>query len=181
MGAEVVPGMAWAKAFLESKGAIFRCVEHEAVTKPVDSARVRGVQLHQIAKALVYLVDGKPLLVVLPGDLEVDELKLRKASGAKEVKLASPADVKKHTGCEVGLVPPVITGIGKIVDKALLGNEEVSFNAGIATAGIIICGRAEYRVLPDLPGSPRQQACAKRKGIVVRGQGCSCARLQGQQ
>jgi aspartyl-tRNA(Asn)/glutamyl-tRNA(Gln) amidotransferase subunit B len=46
--------------------------------------------------------------------------------------------VKQHTGCVVGLVPPTIPGIRKIIDKGLFQNQEVSFNAGIATAGIII-------------------------------------------
>jgi len=149
MGSEVIEGMAWTKPFLEGKGAIFRFVEHEAVTKPVDSARVRGVQLHQIAKALVYMADGKPLLVVLPGDTEVDESKLSKAAGAHEVRLAGPGEVKDHTGCPVGLVPPLITGIRKIVDKSLLDNEEVSFNAGIATAGIIIKTKELLSLLGD--------------------------------
>ncbi len=135
---EVVEGKAWVKDFLEKRKTPFKFVEHEAVTRPVDSARVRGVELRQIAKALVYIADNTPLLAILPGDKDIDEAKLRKAVGAKLLRFAAPVEVKSYTGCVVGLVPPTIPGIKKVVDENLLQNEEVSFNAGIATAGIII-------------------------------------------
>ena len=135
---EVVEGKAWVKDFLEKRNIEFKFVEHEPVKKPVDSARVRGVSLKQIAKALVYIVDGKPLLAILSGGQQVDESKLLKAVDAKRIRFAGPAEVKQHTGCQVGLVPPLIPEIRKVVDRSLLENKEVSFNAGIATAGIII-------------------------------------------
>lgn len=126
------------KGWLEGKGLQFRFLEHAPARKPVDSARVRGVQLRQIAKTLLYIVDGKPLLVVLSGDRSVDEKRLVQIANAKLVRLASSEEVEKHTGCVVGLVPPVIDGVKKIFDKPLFSNNEISFNAGIETAGIII-------------------------------------------
>jgi aspartyl-tRNA(Asn)/glutamyl-tRNA(Gln) amidotransferase subunit B len=129
---------AWVKGLLEKKGIEFRFLEHEAVTKPVDSARARGVELKQIAKALLYMVDGRPVLVVLPGDKQVNEGKLLKFCKAKRIRSAASVEVKHHTGCAVGLVPPLVEGVRKIVDKSLLENKEVSFNAGVATAGIIM-------------------------------------------
>jgi len=140
---------AWVKDYLGKKKARFKFLEHEAVTKPVDSARVRNVQLKQIAKALVYMADGKAALAILSGDREVDENKLRLALDAERIRFAGSAEVKAHTGCEVGLVPPVIEKIPKIIDKKLLENEFVSFNAGIATAGIIIGVKELLKVLDN--------------------------------
>ncbi len=129
---------AWVKGYLEKKKANFRFVEHEAVLKPVDSAKARKVSLSQIAKALLYIADDVPVLFFLPGDMHVDEDTAKKSIGAKQLRLAEKNEVKKHTNCEVGLVPPTIEKIRKIIDPSLFVNREVSFNAGIPTAGIII-------------------------------------------
>jgi len=159
---EIVEGKAWVKDFLEKRNIPFRLVEHEPVKKPVDSARVRGVALRQIAKALVYMADEKPLLVVLPGSEEADEEKLRSATGAKSLRMASHEEVKCHTGCAVGLVPPVIPGIKKIIDRDLFQNQEVSFNAGIATAGIIIKSNDLLKALDNY-----KELDISRKGVMI--------------
>ncbi len=130
---------AWVKEYLEKKGVQFEYVEHRPVTKPVDSAAVRGVELKQIAKALVYIYDEKmPVLLILSGDKKVDEKKLGECLNAGFLRMATPEEVKEHTSCVVGLVPPTIEKIRKIIDVDLLKSEIVSFNAGIATGGIKI-------------------------------------------
>jgi aspartyl-tRNA(Asn)/glutamyl-tRNA(Gln) amidotransferase subunit B len=158
----VVEGTPWAKDFLEKRKIPFTFVEHEAATKPVDSAKARGVEPRQIAKALVYLADGKPLLAVLPGSEEVDEERLRAAIGAKSLRMASPEEVKEHTGCVVGLVPPTIPCIRKIIDTGLSQNQVVSFNAGIATAGIIMKPNEMLRALDNY-----EELGISRKGVMV--------------
>jgi aspartyl-tRNA(Asn)/glutamyl-tRNA(Gln) amidotransferase subunit B len=139
----------WVKEYLEKKKVNFTFVEHEPAYKPVDSARLRNVSLQQIAKALLYIIGKEPVLLILPGDLTVDDEKLKKLFKADEVKLASEEQVKKFTSCIVGLVPPTIEKIKKIIDSALLINREVSFNAGIATAGIIISKDDLLKVLDN--------------------------------
>lgn len=162
MTGEIIEGTPWVKGFLEKRKIPFRLVEHEPATKPVDSARVRNVALRQIAKALVYLADGKPLLAILPGNEEADEEKLKAAAGAKSLRMASPDEVKQHTGCIVGLVPPVIPDIRKIIEKGLSQNNEVSFNAGIATAGIIIKFSDLLKAIDNY-----EEAVISKKGIMI--------------
>jgi aspartyl-tRNA(Asn)/glutamyl-tRNA(Gln) amidotransferase subunit B len=139
----------WVKEYLEKKKVSFKFVEHEPAYKPVDSARFRNVSLQQIAKALLYIVDKEPILFVLPGDLTVDEEKIKKMFKTEEVKLASEEQVKKYTNCVVGLVPPTIEKIKKVIDSSLMINKSVSFNAGIATAGIIIPKEELLKVLDN--------------------------------
>jgi aspartyl-tRNA(Asn)/glutamyl-tRNA(Gln) amidotransferase subunit B len=143
-------GEPWVKEYLEKKAVDFTYVEHNPVTKPVDSAKARGVELKQIAKALLYVYDKKnPVLVILSGDRKVDETKLKQALDSSYVELATPDEVKKHTSCVVGLVPPTIDGVKKIIDKRLLENDILSFNAGSSTAGIKISKDELLKVLDD--------------------------------
>ncbi|MEI7961605.1 MAG: Asp-tRNA(Asn)/Glu-tRNA(Gln) amidotransferase subunit GatB [archaeon] len=128
----------WVKEYLEGEGVKFEFVEHAAVTRPIDSARVRGVNVNQIAKALVYVADDKPILFILSGDRKLDEAKAIVALNGESLRIATKDEVKEFTNCLVGLVPPVIKGIKKIIDNKLLSNDILSFNAGAPTAGIKI-------------------------------------------
>jgi aspartyl-tRNA(Asn)/glutamyl-tRNA(Gln) amidotransferase subunit B len=139
----------WVKDYLESKGINFVFVEHEAVTRPIDSAKVRNVQIFQIAKALVCVVDSKPVLFVLSGDRKLDENKALAVLNASSIKMASKEEVKEYTNCVVGLVPPTIEKIKKVIDKRLLENELLSFNAGSQTAGIKIQREELLKVLDN--------------------------------
>jgi prolyl-tRNA synthetase len=58
-------------------------------------------------KTLVYLADKKPVVVLVRGDREVNEIKLKKALGATDVALASDAGVREVTGAAVGYAGPV--------------------------------------------------------------------------
>jgi len=129
---------AWVKEYLEKKTVDFEFVEHEYVTRPINSAKARGVNISQIAKALVYICDDEPVVFVLPGDRKLDENKAKKVLSCFALKMATPDEVLSATKCVVGLVPPLIDGVKKVVDKKLLENDLLSFNAGIATAGIKI-------------------------------------------
>lgn len=84
----------------------FKFKEH---TMTVDAAvRRLGVSREKIIKSILFIDDsGLPVLGIVTGDKRVSEKKLAKACGAKRIRRASPAEVKKFTGYEVGAVPPV--------------------------------------------------------------------------
>jgi len=142
---------AWVKDFLEKKGfgSKFEFVEHGPVTRPVNSAKARGVEVKQIAKALVYVCDNVSVLFVLPGDRKLDDQKAMLSLNCSSLRMANFEEVQKFTGCVVGLVPPLIEGIKKVVDTRLLENEILSFNAGIKTAGIKIEKKEFLKVLDN--------------------------------
>ena len=48
-----------------------------------------------LVKTLVYLADGKPVAVLVRGDHDVNEIKLKKALGADELVLAADAEVEE--------------------------------------------------------------------------------------
>jgi len=73
------------------------------------AAEALGVDVDQIVKSVVFLVDDKPFLVYGCGTRRVDFRKLaqRLNVSRKRVKLADAAQVLDLTGYAVGTVPPV--------------------------------------------------------------------------
>lgn len=69
-------------------------------------------------KSLVYLAGGAPVLAVVRGDHEVNEVRLARALGVDEVFLAAEPDVKKATGAAVGFAGPVGFAGKVVVDRA---------------------------------------------------------------
>src|SRR6188768_2755244 len=61
----------------------------------------------KLVKTLIYLADGKPVAVLVRGDRDVNEIKVKKALGANQVVLATDAAVKEVTGAPVGFAGPV--------------------------------------------------------------------------
>jgi Cys-tRNA(Pro) deacylase len=97
-----------------------------------DAARATGCTLGQIVKSLVFLCDGRSLLVMVPGDRRADPSKVAAAGGCSRAKVAGPEDVERATGFEPGAVAPfplpAIEGV--FVDHALLAHDVVWVGAG---------------------------------------------------
>jgi prolyl-tRNA synthetase len=77
------------------------------------------VQPQDIAKTLIYETDQGPVAVLIRGDHEVNEVKVRNLLGATELLLAGPARVKELTGAEVGFAGPLGLTIPVYADQAV--------------------------------------------------------------
>ncbi len=75
----------------------------------------------RFVKTLIYVVDGKPAAVLVPGDRDLNEHKLKRLLGAKKVELADEATIQKVTGAPVGFAGPVGLAIPVYADQALKG------------------------------------------------------------
>jgi prolyl-tRNA synthetase len=62
---------------------------------------------HQMLKTLIYSADDKPIAVLIRGDHEANENKIRRAVGAKKLALAENDVVERVTGAPVGFAGPV--------------------------------------------------------------------------
>ena len=71
------------------------------------AAEALGVEVGQIVKSVVFLADGKPVLVLMSGDMNVDTKKFRNLLGAKKVRIADAETVVAVTGYPIGAVPPM--------------------------------------------------------------------------
>lgn len=66
-----------------------------------------GQKNETFVKSLVYAVDGSMVMVCVPGDRDVNEVKLKRFLGAKSLALAAPGEVLEATGAKAGFVGPV--------------------------------------------------------------------------
>jgi len=73
----------------------------------------------EIVKTLIYETDQGPVAVLLRGDHEVNEVKLKNLLGATELILAGPDRVRELTGAEVGFAGPLGLNIPLIADQAV--------------------------------------------------------------
>ena len=70
-------------------------------------------------KLLVYLGDGKPVAVLLRGDHEANEAKVRRAIGVATLVPADPETIQKATGAPMGFLGPVNIKIPMVIDRAI--------------------------------------------------------------
>jgi Cys-tRNA(Pro) deacylase len=71
-----------------------------------EAAQAVGASLGQIAKSMVFMADGKPVLVLTAGPNRVDASKVARHLGARQVRRASADEVRQATGFAIGGVPP---------------------------------------------------------------------------
>jgi prolyl-tRNA synthetase len=88
------------------------CAPYELVATPAkhtveEVAGFLAVPTSRIMKTLLFDVDGKSVAVLLRGDREVNDVKLKNLLGATDVELATPEQVKEWTGAPVGFAGPV--------------------------------------------------------------------------
>jgi prolyl-tRNA editing enzyme YbaK/EbsC (Cys-tRNA(Pro) deacylase) len=120
-------------AFLRAGGVEARIEEFEAGTPTAeDAARAVGCKLGQIVKSLVFDCDGKPLVVMVPGDRRADSRKVGRAAGCRRAKVAGPDEVRAATGFTPGAVAPFpLPRIERmLVDRHVLVHEHVWVGAG---------------------------------------------------
>ena len=95
-----------------------------------DAARAVGCEPAEIAKSVVFVADGDPVVCVASGAHRVDTDKLADALDAAEVRQAAAAEVRAATGFAVGGVPPLGHGLPVVVDEDLMRHERVWAAAG---------------------------------------------------
>src|SRR5262249_38316648 len=71
-----------------------------------DVAGFLGEPIDRFVKTLIYVAAGKPLIALVRGDRDVNELKLKAAAAADAIELASDALVAQVTGAAVGYAGP---------------------------------------------------------------------------
>jgi prolyl-tRNA editing enzyme YbaK/EbsC (Cys-tRNA(Pro) deacylase) len=95
-----------------------------------DAARAVGCNEGEIAKSIVFIADGDPVVCIASGEHRVDPDKLAEALDVAEVRQAGAAEVRVATGFAVGGVPPLGHGLPVVLDEALLEYESIWAAAG---------------------------------------------------
>ncbi len=126
-----------------------------------DAAAAVGCEVGAIVKSLVFMADGRAVLVLTSGANRVDEQRLATELGAEDVRKASADEARAATGYAIGGTPPFChTGDGfdtVLMDPDLLGHALVWAAAGTPSA-----------VFPLPPARLRESARARIVDVSSR-------------
>jgi prolyl-tRNA editing enzyme YbaK/EbsC (Cys-tRNA(Pro) deacylase) len=121
------------RAFLDARGLADRIMDFEpGATKTSQmAADCAGCLLGQIAKSLVFVADGTPVLAIVAGDRKGDAGAIATEVGARAASFADAETVRRATGYAIGGVSPfdLPDGLVVLLDESLLRFDEV-YSAG---------------------------------------------------
>jgi len=118
---------------LAARGVRVEIREFPEGTRTAEQAAAAvGTSVGQIVKSLVFLADGKPVLVLASGANRVDLIKLAGACNAHTARRADADTVRRVTGFVIGGVPPLghAEPLAVLIDRDLLQYEMVYAAAG---------------------------------------------------
>ncbi len=107
----------------------------EGTRTAADAAAAIGCDVAQIVKSLVFVADGRPVLVLTSGANRVDLDRVAAQLDATEVRKATAAEVREATGYGIGGTPPLghDTDLAVLLDADLTRHPVVWAAAGTAT------------------------------------------------
>ncbi|RKZ34540.1 proline--tRNA ligase [bacterium] len=134
-----------------------------------------GLPEHQMLKSLIYVSesDGKPFMVLIRGDHQLNEEKLAQFVGSV-VRPAEPEEVIQWFGVPVGFLGPLNTpeNLRIFLDESVPDDEEIKFASGANEIDYHIVGftvgdirideRGDFRLVSDGEGCPE---CGKKLSI----------------
>ncbi len=129
-----------------------------------DVSAFLGVPPSRLVKTLVYLADGAPIAVLVRGDREVNEIKLRKALEATDLLLAGDAAVREVTGAPVGFAGPVGLKIAVYCDLEVQALADFVVGANQADAhltGVNVDSDFHPTAVGDYRAAAAGDACAR--------------------
>jgi prolyl-tRNA editing enzyme YbaK/EbsC (Cys-tRNA(Pro) deacylase) len=98
----------------------------ESPTRTVEeAARAVGCEPRQIAKSIVFVVDGDPVVAVASGARKIDPAALCDVLDCAEARPATAEEVRAATGFTPGGVPPFSHGLPVVIDQSLLDEGHV--------------------------------------------------------
>ncbi|WGU95820.1 proline--tRNA ligase [Paenibacillus dendritiformis] len=127
---------------------------------------VSGLKLNPsaIIKTLIYTADGAPIAVLVRGDHEVNEVKVKNCLGAEAVELADEETVAAVTGAPIGFAGP----IGLQPDVRLLVDRDVA----AMSEGIAGGNAADVHVKHIVPGRDIPLDTVGDYRNVIEGEAC---------
>lgn len=131
----------------ERKAPTPACSEHadklpEAVHTPgartiAEVAAMLDCPTSRLIKTLIYLLNGEPIAVCLPGDRELNEHKLRAALMAESLEPAGEDLIQQVTGAPIGFAGPVGLSLPVYADTALQGVQDMIAGANQADTHLL--------------------------------------------
>ena len=121
------------KEYLDRHGIKYVTIIHSRAYTAPTIAHAAHIPGKELAKTVMIKLDGHMAMAVLPSSIHVDLERLREATDADRVSLATEAEFKDlFPECAVGAMPPFgnLWNMPVYVDAMLAEDEEIAFNAG---------------------------------------------------
>ena len=126
-------------------------IEVRRLEKPTrtvaEAAAAVSAEPVQIAKSIVFVSDGDPVLAVVSGAHRADIDALADAFDCAEVRQASPDEVRAATGFAVGGVPPFGHDLPVVFDEALCDHDLIYAAGGDGNTLIAVEPKALARAI----------------------------------
>lgn len=121
--------------FLKDRGVAFRLhpYRYEGKGGTRHSSRELGVEEQEVIKTLVMEDDqGRPLLVLMPGDRQVSTKSLARIMGVKAIHPCEEKTAERHTGYKFGGTSPFGTkkSLPVYLEESILSLPRIFINAG---------------------------------------------------
>lgn len=139
------------KDFLDENSIEFKAMHHEPTRTSEASAKARGEDISIGGKALIMKIKGEFKIFVLSAALKIDSKKIKEFFDTKKTRFANADELKSLTGLVPGAIPPFgrpILELDLYVDRSILENERIAFNAGSLTDSIIM-NTKDYMMLAN--------------------------------
>lgn len=133
------------RAYLSEHLLNDQIIVFETPTKTAQQAAdAAGCELGQIVKSLVFVVDDRPVVVLVAGDRRGDAEAIAGMMGGTEARFADAETVRAATGFAIGGVSPFALpeGLPVLVDDSL-GRFEILYPAAGTPASMVMVRRSD--------------------------------------
>ena len=131
---------------LDGRGIPYEPISYEVIDhlSAAEVAAAIGFPVEQTFKTLVVLPErphARPILVLLPGDSQLDLKKLAAGAGEKKVQMAPQREAERLTGLEKGGISPLALmnkGWAVYLDETATLFDRIEISAGKVGVGVIV-------------------------------------------
>ena len=122
-----------------------------------EAAAHLGVEPNRVYKTIVAVrtTPGKPILAVVPGDIELDLKLLAKVVKEKKVKVASHTQAETLTGLQTGGISPLALinkGFQVVLDESIRSHKKVFISGGQRGLNIELAPKALIKLVNGRTG-----------------------------
>lgn len=96
-------------------------VDTPGLKKVDELSRFFNCDSSKFIKTLIYKVEGEPIAVLVRGDIDISEAKLRRALGSPNVEMADEGTIVEVTHAPVGFAGPVGLKVRIVADESISG------------------------------------------------------------
>jgi Ala-tRNA(Pro) deacylase len=130
---ETIMPLSKLKEFLDRHMVKYLAISHSVSYTAAGVAALTHTPGRELVKTVIVKIDGALAMAVVSANQHVDLARLKAATGATTLELATEDEFKESfPDCEAGAMPPFgnLYGMTVFADESLARDKEITFNAG---------------------------------------------------